>query len=82
MKTEYSFFRYIPVWSSLRLHAMKSIGAIGLSTGITQQLGIGAKLLSIIIMYSGRLGPLTIVTVWYFSKGERVSYPEGNISVG
>ena len=54
----------------------------GLSTGITQQLGIGAKLLSIIIMYSGRLGPLTIVTVWYFSKGERVSYPEGNISVG
>lgn len=23
MKTEYSFFRYIPVWSSLRLHAMK-----------------------------------------------------------
>ena len=54
----------------------------GLSTGITQQLGIGAKLLSIIIMYAGRLGPLTIVTVWYFSKGERVSYPEGNISVG
>ena len=54
----------------------------GLSTGITQQLGMGAKLLSIIIMYAGRLGPLTIVTVWYFSKGERVSYPEGNISVG
>ena len=26
MKTEYSFFRYIPVWSSLRLHAMKPIG--------------------------------------------------------
>ncbi|MFQ8842862.1 MAG: hypothetical protein ACLR8P_20160 [Clostridium fessum] len=29
MKTEYSFFRYIPVWSSHRLHAMKPIGAIG-----------------------------------------------------
>ena len=31
MKTEYSFFRYIPVWSSLRLHAMKPIGAIAVS---------------------------------------------------
>ena len=31
LKTEYSFFRYIPVWSSLRLHAMKPIGAIAVS---------------------------------------------------
>ena len=35
-----------------------------------------------IIMFIGRLGPMTIVTLWYFSRGERISYPEGNISIG
>ncbi len=59
-----------------------AFGTVGLSTGITTGLGTGAKLLSIIIMYIGRLGPLTIATVWYFIKGERTSYPEGNISIG
>ncbi len=59
-----------------------AFGTVGLSTGITGGLGIGAKLLSILMMYIGRLGPLTIATLWYFSKGERVSYPEGNISIG
>ncbi len=57
-------------------------GTVGLSTGITPQLGVSSKILSIIIMYIGRLGPLTIATLWHFSKGERVSYPEGNISIG
>ena len=54
----------------------------GLSTGITQQIGIAGKLLSIVIMYIGRLGPLTIATLWHFSKGERINYPEGNITIG
>lgn len=59
-----------------------AFGTVGLSTGITPGLGIGAKLLSILIMYIGRLGPLTIASLWYFSRGERVSFPEGNISIG
>ena len=59
-----------------------AFGTAGLSTGITQQIGIAGKLLSIVIMYIGRLGPLTIATLWHFSKGERVNYPEGNITIG
>ncbi len=59
-----------------------AFGTVGLSTGITPGLSLGSKLLSIAIMYIGRLGPLTIATLWYFSKGERVSYPEGNIAIG
>ena len=54
----------------------------GLSTGITGGLGIGSKILSIIIMYIGRLGPLTIASLWYFTPGERTSFPDGNIVVG
>lgn len=59
-----------------------AFGTVGLSTGITPNLGIDSKLLSILIMYIGRLGPLTIATLWHFTEGSRISYPEGNISIG
>lgn len=59
-----------------------AFGTVGLSTGITYGLSAGSKFLSIIIMYIGRLGPMTIVTLWYFDKGERVKYPDGNIAIG
>ena len=59
-----------------------AFGTVGLSTGITTTLGVPAKLVSILTMYIGRLGPLTIASVWYFDKGERVRYPEGNIAIG
>ncbi len=59
-----------------------AFGTVGLSTGITGTLSDGSKILSIIIMYIGRLGPLTIATLWYFTKGERIEYPDGNIAIG
>ena len=61
---------------------VSAYGTVGLSTGITSNLCIGSKVLSIIIMYIGRLGPLTVATIWHFSKGDRVTYPEGNIAIG
>ncbi len=71
----------VPLMDSL-FEITSAFGTVGLSTGITPNLGIEAKLLSILIMYIGRLGPLTIASMWYFSQGERVSFPEGNISIG
>ena len=59
-----------------------AFGTVGLSTGITPDLGVGAKLLSILTMYIGRLGPLTVASLWYFSRGERVRFPDGNIAIG
>ena len=59
-----------------------AFGTVGLSTGITTTLTDGSKLLSICIMYIGRLGPLTIASLWHFTSGERVSYPTGNIAIG
>lgn len=59
-----------------------AVGTVGFSTGITSNLSIGSKILSIILMYIGRLGPLTIASLWHFNKLERVEYPEGNITVG
>ncbi len=61
---------------------VSAFGTVGLSTGITPGLSAGSKLLSVLIMYIGRLGPVTIITIWHFSQGERTRYPEGNLSVG
>lgn len=59
-----------------------AFGTVGLSTGITPDLSVESKLLSISVMYIGRLGPLTVATLWSFSRGERVHYSEGNIAIG
>ncbi len=61
---------------------VSAFATVGLSTGITPALSVPSKLVSILIMYIGRLGPMTIVTLWYFSLGERVRYPEGNLTIG
>ncbi len=60
-----------------------AFGTVGLSTGITRYLTDASKIVSILIMYIGRLGPLTVASLWYFNtKSEKVSYPEGNIAIG
>ncbi|MGM9588785.1 MAG: TrkH family potassium uptake protein [Faecousia sp.] len=59
-----------------------AFATVGLSTGITSSLSVGSKLLSIVIMYIGRLGPLTVACLWHFTKGDRVGYPDGNIAIG
>ena len=59
-----------------------AFGTVGLSTGITAHLSLESKILSIIVMYVGRMGPLTIATLWYFKNNELINYPEGNISIG
>ena len=59
-----------------------AFGTVGLSTGITAELGTASKIVSIIIMYMGRLGPLTVASLWYFANEENIKYPEGNIAIG
>ena len=68
--------------SAVLFEVISAFGTVGLSTGITPNLCDGSKLLSILIMYIGRLGPLTIASLWYFNKGERARYPDGNIAIG
>lgn len=68
--------------SDILFEVTSAFGTVGLSTGITLNLCDASKLLSILIMYIGRLGPLTIASLWYFTRGDRVSYPEGNIAIG
>ena len=62
-----------------------AISTSGLSTGITTQLDSISKIVLIILMYLGRLGPLTAVIA--FSQSQLISnapyrYSDGKIAVG
>ena len=61
-------------------HSQTAVGTFGALALTAKKKWV--KILSVIIMYIGRLGPLTIATLWYFDKGERVRYPYGNIAIG
>lgn len=68
--------------SDLLFEIISAFSTTGLSTGITPKLGTVSKVLEICIMFIGRLGAMTIVSLWSFKPEENVSYPEGNIMVG
>lgn len=59
-----------------------AFGTVGLSTGITPDLSTGSKSLLILIMYIGRLGPLTIATLWFDREKSSIHYSEEIITIG
>lgn len=66
----------------LLFEAVSAFATVGLSTGITPELSVGSKIVSMIVMYIGRLGPLTVVMLWNFKKNSAVRYPDGNLAIG
>jgi trk system potassium uptake protein TrkH len=65
--------------------SLSAFGTVGLSMGITPYLNVVGKMIITIMMFFGRLGPLTIVIAISrnkSSKGDLLKYPEGKIIVG
>ncbi|HHX11289.1 MAG TPA: H(+)-transporting ATPase, partial [Clostridiales bacterium] len=61
---------------------VSGFGTVGLSTGITPDLGVASKLLIIITMFIGRLGPMTMFTLWVSKEKPGVVYSEETITIG
>ena len=72
---------HIP-FEEIMFEVTSAFGTVGLSTGITPTLLPTAKFVLIVIMYIGRLGALTIASLWVFRPDSAIAYPEGNISIG
>ena len=66
----------------LLFEATSAFGTVGLSTGITPQLQPASKLIVILIMYTGRIGPLTVASLWAFRTEQHVWYSEETITIG
>ncbi len=60
---------------------VSAFGTVGLSMGITPNLSAGQKLAIIIMMFAGRVGPLTLAFSWYSTK-RGLTYAEESVMVG
>ncbi|MEE0108475.1 MAG: potassium transporter TrkG [Merdibacter sp.] len=75
LEPEYSFMQIL-------FECVSAFGTVGLSTGITPELGSAAKFVLILTMFVGRLGALTIATLGNFKEPSEVSYTTENITIG
>jgi len=63
--------------------AASALGTVGLSLGITPTLTVAGKLIAVLLMLAGRLGPLTLAMALAGPvAGARVRYPEARIMTG
>jgi len=69
--------------SQTMFEASSALGTVGLTTGITGSLTTMGKLIIIMVMLIGRLGPLTLLAALTFNlKPARYNYPSEAIIVG
>jgi len=69
--------------SDIMFEAASALGTVGLTTGITPDLTDAGKLIIIVVIFVGRLGPLTLLAALTFNlKPVRYNYPDEAIVVG
>jgi trk system potassium uptake protein TrkH len=75
IEPEYSFMQ-------LLFEEVSAFGTVGLSTGITPNLSVASKVIIILTMFTGRLGPLTIASIWIYKPTSNISYSEETLTIG
>ncbi len=66
----------------LLFETVSAFGTVGLSTGITPGLADASKWVITLTMYIGRLGPLTVASLWVFRPDSCVDYAEESVTIG
>lgn len=69
-------------FNSMMFEVMSAITTTGMSFGITGALSTPSKLMLTILMFAGRLGPLTLVYSLATRRRSRIRYPEAHFQVG
>ncbi|WP_341666548.1 TrkH family potassium uptake protein [Alcaligenes sp. SDU_A2] len=67
---------------SILFEVASALSTTGMSHGITDKLSMPGQFLIMVLMFTGRLGPLTLVYTLATRKRSRIRYPEGNFQVG
>ena len=73
----------VPMEDAL-FEVVSACGTVGLSRGLTPSLGRAGKIVVIIAMYLGRIGPISLVALFSRNRSgnNRINYSEGNFYVG
>lgn len=75
LEPEYSFIQIL-------FEITSAFSTVGFSTGITPDLSAVSKLVLIVTMFIGRLGPLTMATIWTIKPLPNIRYSEESITIG
>lgn len=76
------FFEPEFTFAQLLFEVVSGFGTVGLSTGITPELNPTSELVIVLTMFIGRVGPLTIASLWSFRPLSNVRYSEESITIG
>ena len=66
----------------LFFETVSAFSTAGLSTGITPGLGIAARWILIFFMFTGRLGAMTMITIWVSRQPKNARYTEESVTIG
>ena len=66
----------------LLFEVISAFGTVGLSTGITPDLSAAGKLVIILVMYTGRIGAITLVSMWIEHPEPNARYTEEPVTIG
>lgn len=61
---------------------VSAFGTVGLSMGVTPKLNDMQKLAIVLMMFAGRVGPLTLAFSWYAAGKREIKYAEESVMVG
>ncbi|MDH2999130.1 Ktr system potassium transporter B [Pasteurellaceae bacterium LFhippo2] len=61
---------------------VSALGTVGLSRGITGDLSPTGEFILMVMMFMGRLGPLTIAYIITIPSHSKLKYPSGNVHIG
>ncbi|MDV2686129.1 TrkH family potassium uptake protein [Alkalihalophilus lindianensis] len=67
---------------SIVFEAFSAFGTVGLSMGITDELSTIGKQIIIVLMFIGRIGPVTLAFALAKSRPSNVRYPKGDVFTG
>lgn len=66
----------------LLFEVVSAFGTVGLSTGITPALSIAGKAVIILVMFTGRVGAFTLISMWVDRATPNARYSEETITIG
>ena len=66
----------------LLFEVISAFGTVGLSTGITPGLYVAGKLVIILVMYTGRIGAFTLLSMWIEHPEPNARYTQEAVTIG
>ena len=75
LEPDFSFMQFF-------FEVISAFGTVGLSTGITPDLSVAGKAVIILVMFTGRVGAFTLLSMWVNRAEPNARYSEETISVG